>query len=96
MEGEQRPTVATRANTVYGLKRSAKLPAKSPSESSGTPWTRFAQRHAPEKRRTEAAVVFTPSQAARQRGSSLLLRHSNETDAHDQQHQHEQQREIEA
>ena len=39
----KRRTTAIPARTVYGLKRSQKVPVKSPLESSGTPWRRFAR-----------------------------------------------------
>ena len=83
----KRSTSATPANTVYGLKRSARLPAKSPSELIGTPATRFDEPDAPEERRAELATVFAQAQVARQRGLSLFVRHSNEQTRTMRQHE---------
>ena len=64
---------------MYGLKRSAKSPAKSPFVASGTPWTRLAS---PTPQISDAPVlptVFAHIQVVRHRGLALFSRHSNET-----------------
>ena len=90
-----RRTTATPAATVYGLKRSARLPAKSPSESIGTPCTRFASATPQISAAPKSRSVFAQLQTLRQPGLSLFERHSNETDTDDQEDEHEEQRDVE-
>ena len=72
-------TNVTPASSEYGVKRSARLPAQSLLESSGTPPRRLASAIPQSIGTPKLATVFAAAQNARHRVPSPFSRHSNET-----------------
>ena len=72
-------SVAIPAATVKGLNRSVNVPAKLPSESIGTPCTRFASAIPQISGAPTLPTTFAHNQAPRQRVPLPFWRHSNDT-----------------
>ena len=72
-------SVSFMTSTVYGLKRSQKVPVKSPLPSSARPCSRFESPTPQISDAPKLPSALAHNQTVRQRGLSLFSRHSNET-----------------